>query len=193
MSAAKPATRIEALVRIRGAEPSERDQVQRVIDSSYAEFEAVWGVGPWTTAMANLATVIAQAGPEQLIVADANGRLVATVTYYSPGPKDYKRVPQEWAVVRALGVEPGWRGRGLARMLTEECLRRARQDGAPAVGLHTAEGMEHARRMYEGLGFVRQHDFPHLGMRFWIYALQLAGTRGTGAPPDPHSRSSPLT
>lgn len=153
--------------------PDERDQVQRVIDSSYAEFEAKWGVEPWTKAMTNLARVIASARPEELIVAEAGGRLVGTVTYYSPGPKDYNRVPQEWAVVRALGVEPAWRSRGVARMLTDECLRRARADRAPAVGLHTADGMDHARRMYEDLGFVRQEQFPHLGMRFWIYALQL--------------------
>lgn len=164
---------ILGLVRVRRAEPGERDQVQRVIDSSYAEFEAKWGVEPWTTAMTNLARVIATARPDELIVAEAQDGLIGTVTYYSPGPKDYTRVPQEWAVVRALGVEPAWRGRGVARMLTDECLRRARADRAPAVGLHTADGMDHARKMYEDLGFVRQDEFPHLGMRFWIYALHL--------------------
>jgi ribosomal protein S18 acetylase RimI-like enzyme len=160
-------------VTVRAAAESERAAIQRVIDSSYAEFEAKWGVEPWTTAMTNLAKVIAQASPSELIVAEAGSGLVGTVTYYSPGPKDYKRVPEEWAVIRALGVAPEWRSRGVARLLTEECLRRARADNAPAVGLHTADGMDHARRMYEGIGFQPQHDFPHLGMRFWIYALYL--------------------
>ncbi len=161
-------------VTVRSADESERDAIQRVIDGSYAEFEATWGVEPWTTAMTNLARVIAQARPEELIVAEADSRLIGTVTYYSPGPKDYDRVPAEWAVIRALGVTPEWRSRGVARMLTEECLRRARADHAPAVGLHTADGMDHARTMYEGMGFRREHDFPHLGMRFSIYALHLA-------------------
>jgi ribosomal protein S18 acetylase RimI-like enzyme len=161
-------------VTVRGADESERDAIQHVIDSSYAEFEAKWGSEPWSIAMTNLARVIAHASPQQLIVAAADSGLVGTVTYYSPGPKDYNRVPEEWAVIRALGVAPGWRSRGVAKLLTEECLRRARTDRAPAVGLHTADGMDHARRMYEGMGFQPQHDFPHLGMRFWIYALHLA-------------------
>jgi len=160
-------------IRVRGAEVSERDSGQRVIDNSYAEFRELWGVEPWSTAMANLARVIAEARPDELIVAEVDGRLIGTVTYYRPGPKDYKRVPEELAVVRALGVEPAWRSRGVARLLTEECLRRARDDGAPAIGLHTADGMDHARTMYENIGFLPQHDFPHLGMRFWIYALHL--------------------
>src|SRR2546423_15701094 len=98
---------------VRGAEVSERDSVQRVIDNSYAEFRELWGVEPWSTAMANLAQVIAEARPDELIVAEVDGQLIGTVTYYRPGPKDYKRVPEEWAVVRALGVDPAWRSCGV--------------------------------------------------------------------------------
>lgn len=53
------------------------------------------------------------------------------------------------------GVAPGARGRGVGRALTEECIRRARAAGCPAVGLHTTEFMAVARAMYERMGFVR--------------------------------------
>ena len=39
----------------------------------------------------------------------------------------------------------------------------------PAVGLHTAEMMVAARSLYECAGFVHQHDFTHLDLRFSIY------------------------
>jgi ribosomal protein S18 acetylase RimI-like enzyme len=68
-----------------------------------------------------------------------------------------------------LGVDPAWRGRGVARTLTEDCLALARADHAPAVGLHTAEMMVAARTLYEQAGFVHQHDFTHLDLRFSIY------------------------
>ncbi|MBV9160925.1 MAG: hypothetical protein JO281_05065 [Pseudonocardiales bacterium] len=54
----------------------------------------------------------------------------------------------------------------------------ARADCAPAVGLHTAdlhtaEMMVAARALYEHAGFVRQHDFTHLGLRFSTYLRQV--------------------
>jgi ribosomal protein S18 acetylase RimI-like enzyme len=57
----------------------------------------------------------------------------------------------------------------VARTLTEDCLALARADHAPAVGLHTAEMMVAARTLYEQAGFVHQHDFTHLDLRFSIY------------------------
>ncbi|HEY3894995.1 MAG TPA: hypothetical protein VGL88_06465, partial [Pseudonocardiaceae bacterium] len=60
-----------------------------------------------------------------------------------------------------------------ARALTEDCLALARADHAPAVGLHTAEMMLAARTLYERSGFVHQHDFTHLGLRFSIYVRSM--------------------
>lgn len=147
--------------------------VKRLIIDSYAEFEPAVAPDEWATLNANLAAVVDHAPLACLVVAEVAGRLAGTVTYYPPGPKDYRRVPPEWAVIRALGVAPGHRRHGVARLLTDECLRRARADSAPAVGLHTAELFTAARRLYEGLGFTAQREFRHLGLRFLVYARHL--------------------
>ena len=59
-----------------------------------------------------------------------------------------------------LVVDPAARGRGLGRLLTEECIRRARRDGAGAIALHTSPIMQVALAMYLRLGFVLLRDAP---------------------------------
>ena len=81
---------------------------------------------------------------------------------------------------RLLGVHPDARGRGIGRLLTEECLRRARRAGRGAMGLHTTQPMAIARTMYERMGFVRmpEHDFyPVPGFHVMAYRLPLSPTR----------------
>ena len=62
--------------------------------------------------------------------------------------------------MRLVGVHPDGRGKGIGRALTEECIRRARLDGAIAVGLYTSSIMTTAQALYERIGFAREpeHD-----------------------------------
>jgi ribosomal protein S18 acetylase RimI-like enzyme len=57
--------------------------------------------------------------------------------------------------VRLLAVGPAGRGRGLGRRLMEECIRRSRAAGAPALTLHTTDMMRVAMGLYERMGFAR--------------------------------------
>lgn len=161
------------VVGIRLAVAQDLPAVRRLVNVAYAEFEPWLTPANWTQMTSNLAKVIEPGAPGRLLVAQLGDQLAGTITYLPPGPKDYRRVPPEWAVIRALAVDPELRGRGVGRALTEHCLARARADHAPAVGLHTAEMMVAARALYEHAGFVYQHDFTHLDLRFSIYALQM--------------------
>jgi GNAT superfamily N-acetyltransferase len=60
-----------------------------------------------------------------------------------------------WPELRLLAVKTSARGRGIGKMLVNECIRRARQAGATALGLHTGNSMAVALPMYERMGFVR--------------------------------------
>lgn len=153
--------------------PGELPAVSRLVKASYAEFEPHLTAPNWALMMSNIARVVEPGAPGELLVARLDDRVVGTVTYLPPGPKDYHRVPQEWAVVRVLAVDPALRGLGIARALTAECLRLARADQAPAVGLHTAAMMTAARTLYESTGFVHHDDFTHLDLPFCIYMLRL--------------------
>ncbi len=157
------------VIEVRPAIAEDLPAVHRIVTEAYAEFEPWLTPANWARMTSNIAKVIEPDAPGLLRVAQLGGQLAGTVTYLPPGPKDYQRVPPEWAVIRVLGVDPARRGCGVARTLTEDCLALARADHAPAVGLHTAEMMVAARALYERSGFVHQHDFTHLNLRFSIY------------------------
>lgn len=161
------------VIEIRAAMAEDLPAVHQIVRAAYAEFEPWLTPANWAQMTSNIAKVIEPGAPGRLRVAQLGDRLAGTVTYLPPGPKDYQRVPAEWAVIRVLGVDPALRGHGVARALTEDCLALARADGAPAVGLHTAEMMVAARTLYERTGFVHQHDFTHLDLRFSIYLRRL--------------------
>lgn len=67
--------------------------------------------------------------------------------------------------VRLVAVDPPERGRGIARALMGECLRRARASGATEIGLHSSRSMRGAIRMYTRMGFQRapENDFQPPG------------------------------
>ena len=157
------------VIEVRTAAERDLTTVRRIVTAAYAEFESWLTPANWARMTGNIAKVIEPDAPGLLRVAQLGDQLAGTVTYLPPGPKDYQRVPPEWAVIRVLGVDPALRGRGVARALTEDCLTLARVDHAPAVGLHTAEMMIAARALYKGAGFLHQHDFTHLDLRFSIY------------------------
>ncbi|MGH2718720.1 MAG: GNAT family N-acetyltransferase [Actinomycetota bacterium] len=92
----------------------------------------------------------------QVLVAEAGAGLTGTVTLLPDG-QHYQMPgwPKEWAVVRLLAVDPAARARGAGRRLVAVCIARARDLGAPAIGLHTAEFMHPAQRVYTGFGFER--------------------------------------
>jgi GNAT superfamily N-acetyltransferase len=162
---------------LREARADELDAVGAMMVAAYAEFAPPAPVPAWTDYEDEIRDVRRRLGVSTLIVADDGGRLVGAVTYYPDCSKEpHGRWPLSWAVFRLLAVHADARGRGLGRLLTEECIRRARASGRAAVGLHTTTLMNVARAMYERMGFVRvpEHDFlPMPTFRVMAYRLTL--------------------
>lgn len=76
---------------------------------------------------------------------------------------------------RLLAVNNISRGIGIAKLLTLECIQRARNKNRNTVVIHTTHAMMNAWRMYEKMGFVRasdldfiQGDMPVFGFRYFL-------------------------
>jgi len=153
---------------IRDAKPEELDEVADVISTAYAQYAPPPDSGKvlldaFEDYRVDQRDVRSRLADSQLIVAEEDGRITGTVTFYPPGSdKKGENWPTGWAAIRLLAVRPVSRGKGIGRLLTDECLRRARDLGAPVVGLHTAHIMAVAQAMYERMGFTRypENDFP---------------------------------
>lgn len=170
---------------VREARPDEFDAVAEFLLAAYRQYSPPRDhpdIAAWDGYFADIANVQSRLVDSILLVLHEDGRLLGSVTYYPSGPvpdqpgATREGWPPEWAAFRLLGVHPDARGRGYGRALTEDCLRRARAEGAKAMGLHTTEFMEVARAMYERMGFERvpEHDFhPAPSVTVMAYRLEL--------------------
>jgi ribosomal protein S18 acetylase RimI-like enzyme len=155
---------------IRDAKDEDLDAVSALLMDAYAQYmrppreplTAEERAG-WDGYRRNIADVWSRAPISSTIVAERDGKLHGSVNYYAPGQADSLdgAWPDGWASIRLLGVSPQARGLGIGRALMQECLRRARADGATTMGLHTTKLMDVARAMYLRLGFARApvYDF----------------------------------
>ena len=147
---------------IREAVPEDYEELSRLITDAYREFAQTLG-DDWEGYRDELADIARRAAQGSQLVAETEERPVGTVTYYPP--REDEPTASEWwwwpkgfAYLRALGVDPATRGRGVGRALTIACIERARADGAAGIALNTLSFMPAATALYEGLGFRETGD-----------------------------------
>ena len=93
-------------------------------------------------------------------VAISEGRIVGSVAFYPDvALEGWCNFPSGWTGFRALVVDPAARGAGIGRARVERCLVRSRELGASVLGIHTADILSDAVRLYRGLGFVRCPEY----------------------------------
>lgn len=153
-------------VTIRLARDDDIEAAREVLRSAYLEYESAFPPENWERYLADILDLEGRAAESELLVAELDGELVGCVSYFPPGskasyPSDAfsERWPDDWGAFRLLAVDPKGRGHGVGRALTIACLERAREKGAPALGLHTTAPMAVARAMYERMGFERAPEF----------------------------------
>ena len=143
-------------LKIRKADGADREIIQSVTLSAYEQYAHVMGEN-WKFYQKNILDTLADIKPAEQIVAETDRGIVGTVLLYPAGKlqgPDGTPISLEVPEVRLLAVAPTARGQGVGVALMQECIRRARQAGASALGLHTTDMMNVAMRMYEAMGFV---------------------------------------
>lgn len=151
-----PATRADPEVSCRAARPDETRAVADLLAEVYAVFEPQFPPEAWPRYIGEIVDVTGRLADSELIVAERDGRLVGTIGFYREASRSpLERWPHGWASIRCLAVRPHARGLGVGAALARECVRRARAQGASAIGLHTASFMTAATRLYQRIGFRR--------------------------------------
>lgn len=153
-----------ATIHLRNATESDRGALRDVTLAAYEEYAAILPEPFWVAYRRTLIETLDGDGPADRIVAERRGAIVGSVLLFPPDANAYGRSATGGGgpEVRLLAVLPAARGQGVGTALMQECVRRARDAGARALGLHTMDFMETAVRMYERIGFVR---VPHLDFR----------------------------
>jgi uncharacterized RmlC-like cupin family protein len=102
-------------------------------------------------------------------------------------------VAEGWASIRTLGVRADARRQGVGEALARECLRRAGEGTAKAIGLHTASHMPAATRLYERLGFAARPSSTSRSARCSPADRCRRATAGRRRHTDSTSRGSDMT
>jgi ribosomal protein S18 acetylase RimI-like enzyme len=160
-------------VTVRAFETADAATVNRVALAAFAQYEAVYS--DWDVLSRGVGSMSALADHAQIIVAEDDARLVGAVAYCPPNaiPRADLFEP-EWPIIRMLVVDPAARNRGIGRKLMEECIRRARRDGAALIALHTSPAMQVALNMYLRMGFRPVKQVPdRFGVPYAVYTLDL--------------------
>ena len=99
----------------------------------------------------------------ELLVAEMEGEVVGSIVLYPAKSDAYDGLVDEldYPEIRMLAVSQNQRNKGIAEALVNECIRIAKARDYQYIGLHTADFMTSAMRLYERLGFERlpQYDF----------------------------------
>jgi len=160
-------------VKIKPFAAADSDSVNAVALAAFAQYEGVYS--DWEALTRGVGAMADLAGQGDIIVAEADGAIVGAVAYFAPGtsPRPDFFEP-EWPIVRMLVVDPAARGRGLGRRLTDECIGRARRDGAAVIALHTSPAMASALALYLRMGFKLERSLPdRFGVPYAVYLMDL--------------------
>lgn len=163
---------MSSVTEIRGFAQADADAVNYLAVDAFAPLASHYS--DWPAMAANLAKMSGLSATAEVIVAKAGGSIIGAVAYVPPGAPKPAFFDAEWPTIRMLVVDPAARGRGAGRMLTQECLTRARRDGAKLIALHTSPIMTVALPMYLRMGFERLRDAPPVfGVEYAIYTKAL--------------------
>ena len=149
--------------KVRDARDDERDAIRDLTLRVYGDYATIMDPKSWSGLEAAVRAAFESTAGAQRVVADEHGRLSGSVMLFRAATAAYGAYTGELPApeLRLLAVAHEARGLGVGRALVEECIRRARRDGAAELGLHTSKSMVAAMDLYQRMGFERapEHDF----------------------------------
>jgi ribosomal protein S18 acetylase RimI-like enzyme len=165
---------MHATLTLRDYTPADADAVNTVAKAAWQQFQPAFKID-WEGFIHYAANTAALADELDLIIAESEGKLIGVIGYVRPQRPREDVFPPEWAVIRMLSVHPEARGQGTGRALTQECIARAKRDGASTIGLHTGPLFGTALDMYLRMGFRFQRALPdRRGNPVNLYAMAIA-------------------
>lgn len=114
----------------------------------------------------------------ELIVAVAPGNKLAGAVLYIGDMKYYgsggiATKQQNASGFRLLTVDPVFRGHGIGKLLTYECIRKTREKNHEQLIIHSTLAMKIAWKMYEKTGFKRSEDLDFMQGNLPVFGFRL--------------------
>lgn len=167
---------MELPLNYRSGSQADRQALHELALLSFSSHKARLSPDNWAALQANISNeerFTALLNMSRILVCCHNNKIVGAA-YLIPSGNPTEVFDKEWCYIRMVGVHPDFRGRGIGRTLTTQCLILAKQSGEKTIALHTSEIMNDARHIYESMGFKMVRDIGMTyGITYWLFTLNL--------------------
>jgi ribosomal protein S18 acetylase RimI-like enzyme len=166
---------------VRNANPDEFEAIGTLMVRVYSQLEGFPNAPEqpeYYKMLANIGEFTNKPGTELLVVVTLDGKVAGAVVlfsdmkYYGSGGTTTKE--QNAAGFRLLAVETFYRGQGIGKLLTNECIRLAKDKMLTQVIIHTTKAMQTAWKMYENIVFKRSQDLDFMQGELPVYGFRLS-------------------
>jgi GNAT superfamily N-acetyltransferase len=165
---------------VRNARPEEFSQIGEMMVQVYSRLEGFPKESDqpnYYKMLANVGSLTTMPGTELLVAVSVEEKIAGAVVYFSD-MKNYSSRgiatdERNASGFRLLAVDPRERGKGIGRLLTTACIRKARDHKSLQLIIHTTMAMQTAWKMYEQLGFKRSEDLDFMQGTLAVFGFRL--------------------
>lgn len=166
---------------VRIAKPIEFEEIGILLVKVYSQLEGFpkeTEQPEYYKMLANVGVLTTNPETELLVAVSIEGRITGCVVFFYDmkyyGSGGTATLEQNAAGFRLLAVDPSARGQGIGKLLTNECIRKAKVRKLRQVIIHTTLAMQTAWKMYEKLGFQRSEDLDFMQGELPVFGFRLA-------------------
>jgi GNAT superfamily N-acetyltransferase len=163
---------------VRNAKPEEFEEIGKLMVQVYSQLEGFPKQDEqpaYYKMLANIGELTRKPETELLVSVDdkIKGGVVyfSDMQYYGSGGTAPKE--KNAAGFRLLAVDGSARGKGIGKLLTNECIRKAKEKQLSQVIIHSTKAMQTAWKMYEAMGFKRSKDLDFLQGGLPVFGFRL--------------------
>jgi len=165
---------------IRNAIPAEFEEIGKLMVRVYSQLEGFPKESEqpdYYKMLANIGGLTTKPGTELLVAVSPRDEIAGAVVYFTDmkyyGSGGTATKEQNACGFRLLAVDPLTRGQGIGKLLTDECIRKAKDKKVDQMVIHTTMAMQTAWKMYENLGFKRSEDLDFMQGELPVYGFRL--------------------
>jgi ribosomal protein S18 acetylase RimI-like enzyme len=169
-----------AVYTVRGATPDEFEQIGKLLVEVYSQLEGFPKQSEqpdYYKLLANVGEFIQKPESELLVAVNSEDMVAGAVVYFGDiryyGSGGTATQERNAAGFRLLAVDPAMRGKGIGKLLTLECIRKAKDKKQEQLIIHTTMAMQTAWKMYETIGFKRSQDLDFMQQELAVFGFRL--------------------
>ncbi len=166
---------------VRNANPDEFEEIGKLMVKVYSQldgFPKAIEQPNYYKMLANIGELTKKPATELLVAVSNDGKIGGGLVYFSDmayyGSGGTATQEKNASGFRLLAVDPTMRGQGLGKLLSKECIKKARQLKQNKVVIHSTMAMKIAWKMYEKLGFERSEDLDFMQGELAVFGFRLS-------------------